>query len=96
MFLYTCIRYKKNIPISRILSHMQFGRSVNKYLKRYSPDVIYLFPPNNTAIYCLRYKRKHKNVKHVVDMWTELMPIVGLENTFIGNLWRNLRDNSLI
>lgn len=91
--------YKKNISMKRILSHLQFGKTVKRYLKDYEPDLIYLLlPPNNTAYYCLKYKKKHKNIKYIVDiidMWPESMPIGRIKDTLACKLWRNLRNSSI-
>lgn len=39
------IPYKKNISMTRIISHLMFGQSVKKYIKKYDPEFIYAVAP---------------------------------------------------
>lgn len=91
--------YKRNISVTRILSHIQFGQKVKGYLKEYRPDVIYvLLPPNNVAAQCLKYKQrneKSKMVVDVIDLWPESMPLGNFNRTFLANIWRKWRDDSI-
>lgn len=91
--------YKKNVSIKRIFSHIVFGKKVGKRINKICPDLIYLLlPPNNIARYCLDYKKKHPEVKYIVDiidMWPESMPIHRLENTIPYKYWTNFRNQSI-
>ena len=91
--------YKRNISVTRILSHIQFGQRVKGYLKEYRPDVIYvLLPPNNVAARCLKYKQrneKSKLVVDIIDLWPESMPLGSFNRTFLANIWRKWRDDSI-
>lgn len=91
--------YKKNVSVARILSHLEFGINVKRYLNQFRPDLIYLMiPPNNTATYCSNYRKSNPECEFiidVIDMWPESMPIGRIRNTFIGRCWRRLRDNSI-
>jgi hypothetical protein len=92
-------QYKKNISLRRVFSHLVFGRKVGGMLNRLRPDLIYLLlPPNNTARYCLRYKKRHPDTRYIVDiidMWPESMPLGKIKDTLPARLWARLRDDSL-
>lgn len=93
--------YKKNLSFMRIYSHRQFARKAYYLLNQIQPDVIYcLIPPNFAAHYMARYKKKHKNIKllfDVFDLWPESMTLAKnftvLKLPFL--VWGNLRDNNL-
>lgn len=91
--------YQKNMSLKRICSHLSFGRSVKKHLYTLKPDIIYLLvPPNNTAKYCLAYKKKSPQVKYIldiIDLWPESMPLGGLKNALICKLWAKFRNESV-
>lgn len=91
--------YEKNISLKRIFSHFEFGRNVRKTLYNIKPDFIYLvLPPNNTAFYCLHYKKKYPNVKYVIDiidLWPESMPLNCFWLKPLKWAWKNMRDSSL-
>lgn len=91
--------YKKNISVQRMYSHTVFGKQVNKYLEKLKPDLVYLLlPPNNTAKYCLNYKRRNKDTKYVIDLidlWPESMPLGKLKNTFLFKKWAQLRNDTI-
>lgn len=93
------IPYKRNISISRVVSHIGFGHKINGFIKDYKPDLIYLLlPPNNTARYCLKYKKSKPDIKYildVIDLWPESMPLGFLKNSLLEKKWINLRDNSI-
>lgn len=93
-------RYKKNLSAARIISHLKFGASVYNFIKCYIPDLIYLImPPNNTAVYCNRYKRMHPNciyIIDIIDLWPESMPMGRRFSHILPALvWKKLRDDSL-
>lgn len=91
--------YKRNISLGRIFSHIQFGQKVNSYIRKMQPDFIYLLvPPNNTAYYCTKYKKKVPQINYIldiIDLWPESMPIGRTENSFFGEKWKDYRDTSL-
>ncbi len=91
--------YKKNVSIKRIVSHIVFGKKVGWKINKIRPDLIYLLmPPNNTANYCFNYKKRHPEVKYIVDiidMWPESMPIHQLKKTILCKYWMNLRNQSI-
>lgn len=93
--------YKKNLSIKRFISYICFGNRINKKIKELSPELIYLvLPPNNTARYCLRYKKRHPFVLYyidLIDLWPESMPINNkLKNNLLMKKWALLRNSSFI
>ena len=92
--------YDKNISLKRIFSHLEFGWKVKKQINRIRPDFIYLvLPPNNTAFYCLRYKKRRSDTTYiidVIDLWPESMPINKRYLLPLKKIWENLRDSSLM
>ena len=70
--------YQKNISPQRILSHIYFARDVFKKVEQMQPELIYVeVPPNSLCRQAARYKKKHPEVKLVVDifdMWPESFP----------------------
>ncbi len=91
--------YKKNISICRILSHILFAKKIITNIKKDAPDLIYiLVPPNIIGYLCAKYKRKHSEVRFIVDiidLWPESMPVGRIRNSFWGTKWAELRDYSL-
>lgn len=64
--------YKTNISIQRILSHLSYALQINKQLKIFNPDLIYIcVPPNYSALRAVRWARKHKipSIIDIVDIW---------------------------
>ena len=92
--------YKKNLSLKRIFSHLIFGKKVSRILTEVEPDLIYLLmPPNNTAQYCLKYKKKRTKVIYIIDiidMWPESFPLGGLRKLPIFKMWANMRNKSLL
>lgn len=92
-------KYNKNMSVARIWSHICFGKAAKKEIDRINPDLIYLIvPPNTTANYCLKYKKKNPQIKYyldVIDMWPESLPLKSLKNSSVVKLWSNLRDGSV-
>ena len=92
-------RYKKNISILRIYSHLKFGKEIKKYLRDRRPTLIYLIvPPNNTAAYCRRYKKNNPQthlIVDIIDLWPESMPLGRVKNTLPARIWRSFRDDAL-
>lgn len=93
-------RYKRNISLSRLLSHYLFSKKTIKYIKDYKPDFIYcMVPPNSLVKKIGLYKKTHADVKvvfDVYDMWPESFPCSGKINFILKipfGYWRNLRKN---
>lgn len=91
--------YRKNISLTRIRSHINFGKSVAKSLREHAPDLIYaLVPPNSVAKQCLSYKQSHPEVTYIVDvidLWPESMPLGFMKKSFLARKWTEMRAQSL-
>lgn len=70
--------YTKNISLQRICSHIRFARDTFKKIEQLRPDFIYSeIPPNSLCRQAARYKKRHPEVKLVLDvfdMWPESFP----------------------
>ena len=93
------LSYKKNLSISRLLSHFVFARDVFKMVENDIPDLIWLMiPANSLAKTANEFKKNHPNVKiicDVIDMWPESLPFAINKNIFPLNIWKNIRSNNL-
>ena len=75
-------RYKKNLGLLRIWSHLVFARKVQIFLKLLDekPDAIYCsMPTSSSAFVCARYCKKNgvKFVIDIIDLWPDsLLPLV--------------------
>lgn len=91
--------YKKNVSVSRILSHSIFSLKIKRIIDIVKPDLIYcLVPPNSVGYFCGKYKKRHPNVKLVVDaidLWPESFPAKKLHNTLPFLWWKSLRSYGL-
>lgn len=95
--------YRKNLSVQRIISHLQFARSVFSYLENQEQEpgvVVGLLPPNFLAHYLKKYKKKHPSVKlifDVFDLWPETFPSTGAKRILapVFKVWAMLRDCSL-
>ncbi len=91
--------YKSNVSLKRIISHICFGKLVNIHLKSIKPDLIYLIlPPNNTAVYCNRYKKSNPECKYIVDiidLWPESLPLDWFKDSIPAKIWAKFRNDSL-
>lgn len=93
--------YRKNLSISRILSHRSFARSVFRYLERERPRVVVsLLPPNYLAKYLARYKGRHPETKlifDIFDLWPETFPSSRVKRLLapVFRVWAGLRDRHL-
>ncbi len=95
--------YKKNLSLSRILSHRGFAKTVFSYIESrdVQPDLIVsLLPPNFLAYYGARYKKKHKDVKlvfDIFDLWPETFPSGSIKKLLapVFKVWSNIRDKNL-
>ena len=93
------IPYKKNLSVSRLLSHRDFAKKAFHYLDSFDPELIWVCVPANSLISeAKKYKDRHPEVKiiiDVIDMWPESLPIGSLKKTFPFELWRRIRRNSI-
>lgn len=95
--------YKKNLSVSRILSHRDFAKGVYNYLKNlnYEPDLIVCeIPPNFLAKYVSKYKKQHPNVKlifDIFDLWPETFPSNSMKRLLKlpFKIWGSLRDKNI-
>ena len=91
--------YKKNLSLTRIYSHLVFGKEVNKQIKQIKPDFIYiLVPPNNTARYCTKYKIEHPEIiliLDIIDLWPESIPITYQDSIPFIKLWKKWRNDCI-
>lgn len=89
--------YQKNLSISRMASHYRFAQDVMARVEMLKPKMIWaLIPPNSLAQAAVRYKKKHPQVKLVldlIDMWPETMPISSFKTLPPFSWWKMLRDN---
>ena len=99
----TVPRYKKNLSIRRVYSHLFFGREVNKYLEKEQPDLVYCqVPPNNVAKYCTRYKKQKPETKlilDIIDLWPESIPqrsvLCKVALGVISPIWKKWRKDCI-
>lgn len=91
--------YKNNISISRLRSHLVFGKKVNQWIQENNPELICCqVPPNNVAKYCMQYKQSHPDTRFIldiIDLWPESMPLGKLKSTLPAKMWRNWRDKAI-
>lgn len=94
-------KYKKNISISRLISHFVFSKNTMKYIKKMQPEIIYaIVPPNYLVKELSRYKRMHSKVKivfDVYDLWPESFPCSKKTKLFRPpfRVWGNLRSKNV-
>lgn len=87
--------YKKNVGFKRILSHYQFAKNLEKYLRENTniPDAIILgLPPHDSTKFISKYA-KSNNVKILIDvndLWPE-----AIENVIHINFLYKLLTNKL-
>ncbi len=93
------LSYKKNISITRVLSHIKFAKDTYIRLSEIQPDIIYaLLPPNSVGKMCSKYKIRNKKVKlmvDIIDMWPESMPLQKMMQTYIYKSWKNIRNKTI-
>lgn len=90
--------YKKNLSVSRLLSHAKFSKQVIQELKKYTFDLLYvLVPPNSLIKEISKYKQMHevKVIFDVIDLWPESLPINITSEFYPLAKWRNLRNKNL-
>lgn len=94
------ISYKKNLSISRILSHLMFSYKMFYMLLACKPEVVYVEVPNNSLVKSSAKYKKINNAEIIVDvfdMWPESMP-VKTKNMIVNwgfDIWRNFRNKNL-
>lgn len=94
------ISYKKNLSISRILSHLIFSYKTFYMLLACKPELVYVEVPNNSLVKSSAKYKKINNAEIIVDvfdMWPESMP-VKTKNMIVNrgfNIWRNFRNKNL-
>lgn len=94
------ISYKKNLSISRILSHLMFSYKTFYMLLACKPEVVYVEVPNNSLVKSSAKYKKINNAEIIVDvfdMWPESMP-VKIKNMIVNwgfDIWRNFRNKNL-
>ena len=96
------IRYKKNVSLRRMISHMKFSFDCYKQLSRMNPELIYVNIPPNTLLYAAaRYKKKRhaKLICDICDLWPESMIV---SNNLVKKIihpamlvWRQMRNGYL-
>ncbi len=90
--------YKRNISISRIISHILFVKKTYSLLYKLEPDIIYVKIPPNLLIKSLYKFKKKKNVKIILDiydLWPESFPNIRKLTIPLFYIWKNLRDKYL-
>lgn len=94
------ISYKKNLSISRILSHLMFSYKTFYMLLACKPELLYVEVPNNSLVKSSAKYKKINNAEIIVDvfdMWPESMP-VKTKNMIVNwgfDIWRNFRNKNL-
>lgn len=94
------ISYKRNLSISRILSHLMFSYKTFYMLLVCKPELVYVEVPNNSLVKSSAKYKKINNAEIIVDvfdMWPESMP-VKTKNMIVNwgfDIWRNFRNKNL-
>lgn len=94
------ISYKKNLSISRILSHLMFSYKTFYMLLVCKPELVYVEVPNNSLVKSSAKYKKINNAEIIVDvfdMWPESMP-VKTKNMIVNwgfDIWQNFRNKNL-
>lgn len=94
--------YKKNLSISRIISHYQFAKKSVKRVNEINPDIAYVSGPPNLLFRSFSLNKKYNsNIKliyEIGDMWPETMPISESKKkicTPLFSIWSSIRDKYL-
>lgn len=91
--------YYKNISPQRLMSHHGFANAALEKMEQFRPDLLWVFiPPNSLAKTAAQYKKRHPEVKLVmdfIDMWPESMPIRRFKSLPPFTFWRDLRDHNV-
>lgn len=90
-------RYKKNLSLKRIRSHLDFSKKAYIQLCAIKPDLIYSIIPLNSLLPKIHKYVKKNKVKVIVDifdLWPESMPKGDIIRKVLFP-WRNMRDKHL-
>lgn len=93
------LKYKKNLSIQRLASHLLFSMRVRKQVKRLSPDLIYcMIPPNSLVLTLSKYRKHHANTRLVYDVydaWPESFPYSKKTKllSIPFSIWKMMRSN---
>ena len=91
--------YYKNLSVSRLLSHYKYASDAFKLVEELKPDLLYTFvPPNSLAKFAASYKKRHKELKLIldlIDLWPETMPLGKAKKFPPFKFWGAMRDKSL-
>ena len=89
--------YTRNLSVGRMVSHYGFAQTAIARVEELNPKLVWaLIPPNSLAQAATRYKKKHPDVKLVldlIDMWPETMPISKFKTLPPFSWWKMLRDD---
>lgn len=94
--------YKKNLSVSRMVSHYDFAKKASRETMNINPDLVYVgCPPNSNAKMYAKYKKKFPEAKVVLsisDMWPETFPIPNKYKKLLSpafSVWASVRNKSL-
>ncbi len=93
--------YYKNLSVARLLSHIKLSRDTFQKVAQLRPDLLFVMvPPNSMVREAVAYKKKHPEVKLVLDLydlWPETFPS-GKAKKLLAlpfGVWGSLRDRGL-
>lgn len=90
-------KYKKNLSISRIYSHVVFANKTIRHISSGKYDLVFCEVPPN---YLVKTLSKLKNIRgyrlyfDIIDLWPESFPY-GDMNILPFRIWKNMRDEWL-
>jgi glycosyltransferase involved in cell wall biosynthesis len=91
--------YRKNLSLSRMLSHRRFAKDAFEHAEKDRPDLIWLMAPANSVIReAKRYKMRFPETKliiDIIDMWPESLPVNINKDAFPFRIWRKIRRNNI-
>lgn len=94
--------YRKNMTVDRILSHICFAKDVFGVVEEIGPDFLFVMvPPNSLGGQAAKYKKKHPNVRLVLDiydLWPETFPVGTTIKKLMAlpfGFWRTIRTHAL-
>lgn len=94
-------QYAKNLSAGRIRSHAKFAKDAFRIVSDIRPDVLFvMLPPNKLAKEAAKYKKKHPEIKLIVDifdMWPETFPDNRAKKLLAApfTYWARLRNQAL-
>lgn len=95
-YIIKTLRYKKNLSLMRILSHIKFALDAKKIIDKESVDIIYINLPPNILGYLLTKNKNCKVILDIIDLWPEALPIpIKVKKIFdviFGKIWKNFRS----